>query len=232
MRRPVRTTLVVALSLLVCGIVIFDLAVSEAPLRPDDSVLLATKTGASNLVSAIYLGARLYDTLFEVLVFTVAVIGVCFYLSERPSTARPSAIPESHVLQASAQILFPLILLLGLYLTFFGHLSPGGGFSGGVVAASGLLLCVMSIGLDTVYRRLSGAGIERLEWALPMLIVAVCVLPLAFGRSPLSNLLPVGRARQVFGSPSILLLNILIGLKVLIGSWMVLHAFIRHRGEI
>jgi len=232
MRHPARTILAIALSLLVCGIVVFDLTIPDHPVRPDDASLLTTTTGASNLVSAVYLGARLYDTLFEVLVFTVAVIGVCFYLSERPSTARATSIPESHVLQASAQILFPLILLLGLYLTLFGHISPGGGFSGGVVAASGLLLCVMSIGLDTVYRRLTGAGIERLEWALPMMIVAVCVLPMIFGRPLLSNFLPVGRAGHVFGSPSILLLNILIGLKVLIGSWMVLHAFIRHRGEI
>jgi multicomponent Na+:H+ antiporter subunit B len=232
MMRRVRTALAVILSLLICGIVVLDLTVPDDPPRPDDSNLLAVETGAPNLVSAVYLEARLYDTLFELLVFTVAVIGVRFYLSHRPSTGRSTPIPESHVLQASAQILFPLILILGLYLAFFGHLSPGGGFSGGVVAASGLLLCVMSIGLDAVYSRLSGALAERLEWALPMMIVAVCVLPLAFGRPILSNLFPAGRAGHVFGSPSILLLNVLIGLKVLIGSWMVLHAFIHHRGEI
>lgn len=232
MKTLVRNILAVVLSLAVFGIVVFDLAIPEEPARVDDSALLAATTGAPNLVSAVYLGARLYDTLFEVLVFTVAVIGVRFYLLRRSSEAPSASIPESHVLQASAQILYPLILILGVYLTCFGHLSPGGGFSGGVVAASGLLLCVMSIGADTVYRRLSGAGIERLEWALPMLIVAACVLPLAFARPALSNLLPVGRAGHLFGSPSILLLNVLIGLKVLIGSWMVLYAFIRHRGEI
>ena len=232
MKRIVRAALAVALSLAACGIVIFNLSISEGAPHPDDQTLLATETGAPNLVSAIYLGARLYDTLFEVLVFTVAVIGVRFYLLRRPSTARATPIPESHVLQASAQILYPLTLILGLYLALFGHLSPGGGFSGGVVAASGLLLCVMSIGVETVYRRLSGAGIERLEWALPMVIVAICVLPFMFGRPILSSLLPIGRAGHVFGSSSILLLNVLIGLKVLIGSWMVLYAFILYRGEI
>jgi len=231
-KRIVRTALAIALSLAACGIVIFNLPISEGATHQNDMTRLATETGAPNLVSAIYLGARLYDTLFEVLVFTVAVIGVRFYLLRRPSTARATPIPESHVLQASAQILYPLTLILGLYLALFGHLSPGGGFSGGVVAASGLLLCVMSIGAETIYRRLSGAGIERLEWALPMVIVAVCVLPVVFTRPILSNSLPVGQAGHVFGSPSILLLNILIGLKVLIGSWMVLYAFILYRGEI
>ena len=232
MTRRTHVALAVLVSLAVAGIVIFDLVLPDGPVRPDDTALLAERTGASNLVSAVYLGARLYDTLFEVLVFTVAVIGVRFYLSKRPSTARSAPIPESTVLQASAQILFPLILLLGLYLTFFGHLSPGGGFSGGVVAASGLLLCVMSIGLETVYKRLSGPGVERLEWGLPMMIVAVCILPLAFAHPLLANLFPAGEAGRVFGTPSILLLNVLIGLKVLIGSWMVLYAFIKHRGEI
>ena len=224
--------LAVALSLAASGIVIFNLPISDVAGSSQDADLLLAETGAPNLVSAIYLDARLYDTLFEILVFTVAVIGVRFYLLLRGSSARATPIPESHVLQASAQILFPLTLLLGLYLTLFGHLSPGGGFGGGVVTASGLLLCVMSIGVQTVYRRLSGAGIERLEWALPMVIVAICVAPLLFGRPMLSSLLPVGRAGHVFGSPSILLLNVLVGLKVLIGSWMVLYAFIRHRGEI
>ncbi len=232
MKRRVRTALAVALSLAASGIVIFNLSAPDVAAPPHDADLLVSETGAPNLVSAIYLDARLYDTLYEILVFTVAVIGVRFYLLRRESSARATPIPESHVLQASAQILYPLTLLLGLYLTVFGHLSPGGGFGGGVVAASGLLLCVMSIGVQTIYRRLSGAGIERLEWALPMVIVAICVAPLLFGRPMLSNLLPVGRAGHVFGSSSILLLNILVGLKVLIGSWMVLYAFICHRGEI
>ena len=232
MKRIVRTALAVALSLAASGLVIFNLSNTEAVPSSQDADLLVAETGAPNLVAAIYLDARLYDTLFEILVFTVAVIGVRFYLLHRDSSARATPIPESHVLQASAQILYPLTLLLGLYLTLFGHLSPGGGFSGGVVAASGLLLCVMSIGVQTVYRRLSGAGIERLEWALPMVIVVVSVLPFLFGRPILSRLLPVGQAGHVFGSTSILLLNTLVALKVLIGSWMVLYAFIRHRGEI
>jgi len=231
-KRIVRTALAVALSLAASGLVIFNLSNTEAVPSSQDADLLVAETGAPNLVAAIYLDARLYDTLFEILVFTVAVIGVRFYLLHRDSSARATPIPESHVLQASAQILYPLTLLLGLYLTLFGHLSPGGGFSGGVVAASGLLLCVMSIGVQTVYRRLSGAGIERLEWALPMVIVVVSVLPFLFGRPILSRLLPVGQAGHVFGSTSILLLNTLVALKVLIGSWMVLYAFIRHRGEI
>jgi multicomponent Na+:H+ antiporter subunit B len=193
---------------------------------------LSARTGASNLVAAVYLSERLYDTLFELLVFSVAVLGVRFYLGERREAAISKPIPESHVVRASAEILFPLILLLGLYVTLLGHLSPGGGFAGGVVAASGLILCSIALGAEVVARRYHKARLERLEWGLPLAVLIWASLPLAFGMPLLADPLPRGEAGRLLSAGSIPIYNALIGLKVFIGAWLVVHAFIRHRGEV
>lgn len=193
---------------------------------------LASRTGAFNLVAAVYLDGRLYDTIFELIVFSVAVLGVRFYLSERKPTARPVVIPESHVVRASAEVLFPFILLLGIYLTAYGGLSPGGGFAGGTVAASGLMLCTIAIGADVVARRIGQASLERLEWVLPLLVITLAIVPAFLGKPPLAALVPPGRGGGILASGSILVYNLLIGAKVFIGSWIVIHGFIEHRGEI
>jgi len=193
---------------------------------------LASRSGALNLVASVYLDGRLYDTIFELIVFSVAVLGVRFYLSERKPSARPAPIPESHVVRASAEVLFPFILLLGIYLTAYGGLSPGGGFAGGTVAASGLMLCTIAIGANAVARRIGQASLERLEWGLPLAVIALAIVPTFLGNPPLAEILPTGRGGGIFASGSILLYNLLIGIKVFIGSWIVIHGFIEHRGEI
>jgi len=190
------------------------------------------ETGAVNLVSAIYLNYRLFDTLFEILVFSVAVLGVRFYLVGRGKEEAVEKIPESQVVRISADLLFPLILLLGIYLAVFGHLSPGGGFSGGVVAGSGLLLCAVALGTEAIARRFHEAAFERLEWVILLAILFLAVFPIALRHVPLTDLLPQGRAGSMLSGGSILIYNLLIGFKVFIGTWVIIYYFLRHRGEI
>ena len=190
-------------------------------------------TGAANLVSAIYLNYRLYDTLFEILVFSVAVLGVHFYLVQQKGSAEEVVhIPESQIIRTSADLLFPPILLLGIYLVLFGHLSPGGGFSGGTAAGTGLLFCAVALGADVVARRLHEASLERFEWGILLVILFLVLLPILFGRLPLTDLLPRGRLGNLLSGGSIPIYNALIGAKVFIGTWVVIYAFVRHRGEI
>lgn len=193
----------------------------------------AIDTGAANLVSAIYLNYRLFDTLFELLVFSVAVLGVRFYLAEqRGSEEEIARIPESQVIRTAADLLFPPILLLGIYLVLFGHLSPGGGFGGGTVAGTGLLLCAVALGADVVARRFHEATLERFQWEILLAILLLALIPVLLGRLPFTDLLPRGRLGSLASGGSILIYNALIGIKVFIGTWVVIYSFVRHRGEI
>jgi len=51
---------------------------------------------------------------------------------------------SNFMLQTASKILFPIIMLFGVYVMIYGHLSPGGGFQGGVIIASGVLLLLIS----------------------------------------------------------------------------------------
>jgi len=196
----------------------------------------ATLLGTRNVVSSIYLGTRFLDSVLELLVFAVAVLGVRHFLDETApgSTAEPpDPSSESHVVSAAARLMLPIVVLLGLYLAVHGHLSPGGGFSGGVVAASGLLMAAIAIGSAPVSRRLAPpTALERIEWSAMLLILALVVAPVAISLPPFSPLLPAGTVGRLASGGNVLPYNLLIAIKVFIGSWTVVQQFLRHRGGI
>ena len=235
MRRPRLPLILTAVVLAVafCAILIANFGFTgPASTSVERFVGAAERAGAVNMVSAIYLNVRLFDTLLEVLVFAVAVLGVRFYLTARGRPEAVEKIPESRVVGVAADVLLPLILLVSVYVTIHGHLSPGGGFSGGVIAGSGLLLAAMVAGTDAVDRRLGGRFLGRVEWAALLGVFVLASVPVALGRTPLSDLLPAGTPGAIGSGGSILLYNMLIGLKVFIGSWVIVKHFVDHRGEI
>lgn len=189
------------------------------------------ETGATNRVASIYLNYRLYDSLLEILVFFVAVLGVRFYLGARE---RPDVPPlaESEVVRTSAALLFPLAVLLGVYLAVLGQISPGGGFGAGVIAASGLLLTSIALGIDAIDRRIRRNAIERIERGALLVFLLLMLLPLPLGHPAFTDLLPKGSPGAVLSGGSIPLYNVLIALKVVTGSWLILRSFVRHRGEV
>jgi len=98
-----------------------------------------SEMGGENAVTAIYLGYRVYDTIFEALVLVVAVVAVLhmsFY--DRPMIADGihSDINRSGIAIFIIKIISPIILLFGIYLIVNGFLTPGGGFQGGVAIAT------------------------------------------------------------------------------------------------
>ena len=233
-----RTVIAVLAVLLVSGFCVLLVVTSgyQGPQKSTENPYLragASDTGAVNLVSGIYLNYRLYDSLFELLIFSMAVLGVRFYLnadqSKKPRVAR---VAESPVVRIGADLLFGPIIMIGVYLIIFGHLSPGGGFSGGAVGGTGLLLCAAALGAEVVARRFHEQVIEQIEWGILLVILLFAVTPVFFGRLPLTDLLKPGRAGSLFSGGTIPIHNLLIGVKVFIGTWVIIYSFIRHRGEI
>ena len=55
---------------------------------------------------------------------------------------------DDRILQGSAMVLTPIILLYGIYIILNGHLSPGGGFSGGAIVSAGLILYLVAFGFE------------------------------------------------------------------------------------
>ena len=67
------------------------------------------------------------------------------------------------IVKKISQIICPVIFIFGLYIIVHGHLSPGGGFSGGVILAGAFILQILSKGknLPNLYKE--EHGLEFLE---------------------------------------------------------------------
>lgn len=172
--------------------------------------------GAANGVAAIVLGSRLYDTLLEALVFALAMVGVRYTLRPLGRWPRP-AVPERGVVREVADILLPVVIVFAAYLAASGHLGPGGGFPAGAIAGSGLLLLAMAKGIERLSRELHEGALELAEYGAIAALIAVGILGLPLG---------------LRGSGLLVLFNFLIGVEVTVGTWVVLHYFGSHRGEI
>jgi multicomponent Na+:H+ antiporter subunit B len=119
---------------------------------------------------------------------------------------RPSEIVES-----GAQILVPLISILAAYIIMHGHLSAGGGFQGGAVIASAVLLLLLAVPGS----RLALDLLSFIEAAAGVLLVLVGIAGLVLAGGFLDNrVLPIGELGAFFSAGAIPLLSILLGIKV------------------
>lgn len=95
--------------------------------------------GIPNAVTVIILRNRLYDTIFEVVVFTIAIMGAYFLLAnERPSCAIYHFTDQPSIVLA--RLGATISALVSIELAIRGHLTPGGGFAAGVAGGTGLVL--------------------------------------------------------------------------------------------
>ena len=99
-------------------------------------------TGALNVVGALLLDYRAFDTLGETTVIFAAVSGVSILLSGGRRVQSGHGL--SYIVKRGMALLTPFILLYAASILFLGHLTPGGGFQGGSVFATvAILMCVV-----------------------------------------------------------------------------------------
>ena len=105
-----------------------------------DTELIVSKlvelTNIPNTVTSVILGTRLFDTIGEVTVFTLAGLGVKILLHKEESEKELFGIKDKTVIQL-LDLSALLCAFLAIELAIRGHLTPGGGFASGV---SGCLL--------------------------------------------------------------------------------------------
>jgi len=109
-----------------------------------------------NVVNVILVDFRALDTLGEIAVLAVAALGAFVLLRLGPTTSSVAARPSlpSVVLQTGARLLLALLLLASLFMLWRGHNEPGGGFIGGLFAASAVVLYLLAFGRDATTRLL------------------------------------------------------------------------------
>jgi multicomponent Na+:H+ antiporter subunit B len=139
---------------------------------------------------------------------------------------------SSKIIRTIAQKLFPFIMLFGFYLISHGHLSPGGGFQGGVVLGTAIILLALSHGIEQTEKIFKGRWLNMLEKLGILTLIFLGFLGIFFGYSFLGNFLPLGKPGQIASGGLMLPFNIAIGIKVAAGVSAIFYALIKYRGEI
>jgi multicomponent Na+:H+ antiporter subunit B len=217
---------------------------------PYGDVLNAVAVGerkATNVVAAVTFDYRGVDTLGEEYILFAAVVGVAVLLrAQRDEVENPPdedaadrrAPGTSNAVRVLGLALLGPTVLFGIYVVTHGHLSPGGGFTGGVVLATGALLVYLSGEYVTLRRVRPEVLIDMATSTGTVAFVGIGFLGLAVGGAFLQNVLPLGQPGTLLSAGTIPLINMAIGVEVAGGFVLLLSEFleqtlvIRRPGEI
>jgi len=178
-------------------------------------VVAPQQLSSPNVITGILLTYRAFDTLGEVAVLFMVAAGVGLVLggSDRPreAPATDATVPASELVVTGSSVLLPLIAIFAAYIIMNGHLSAGGGFQGGAVIASGVMLLLLA--RPDYQLNLDFLGItESLAGVLFVLVGVLCVI---FAGGFLDNrVLPLGQFGAFFSAGAIPVLSVLLGIKV------------------
>lgn len=136
------------------------------------------RSGVTHPVTAVLLNFRGYDTLLEVAVLLLALIGVIAAGGEeRTGMRRLPSVPHAF-LQSLARLMAPLMVLAAGYLLWAGSHRPGGAFQAAAVLAAGIVLLFLA----GLLSERPGAGLLRAGIIGGFLVfLAVASFPLAGG---------------------------------------------------
>ena len=129
----------------------------------------------------------------------------------------------SLIVKRITKITVSLIFLFGVYVVLHGHLTPGGGFAGGVIIALSFIHLVLAFGRKAAMQRLDQDIISVIESTGGLMFWGVALLGFLGGYFFL-NVLPHGKPFDLFSSGIIVLCNIAIFLKVGAGLFAIFIA--------
>ena len=189
----------------------------------------------TNMTSAVNFDYRGFDTLGEEFMLLCAVTGVTVLLrgqrgenrSARPGrTGRRPVLPRTDATVLTGRAGAGVLLLFGLYVALHAMTTPGGGFQGGVILASGVLLVFLGDGYVT-WRRLVRSEVMDACEGLGATLYGLCgfagvLLGLPFG----ANMLPVGTLGDVFSGGLMVVENAGVALAVSGGFAVVFIEFL------
>jgi multicomponent Na+:H+ antiporter subunit B len=124
---------------------------------------------------------------------------------------------NSVILRTVTKYLIPFIQLYGFYVIFHGHLSPGGGFAGGAVVGSSMILYTLVFGLKESKKIVSHKFTAILETGGILAYIFLGLVGVFWGKSFLTNLatgIQRGEPFSLFSAGIILYLSLAIGFKV------------------
>jgi multicomponent Na+:H+ antiporter subunit B len=180
---------------------------------------------------------RGFDTLIEEFILFTAAVGVVVLLRVQRASEEVPAEPEavrrptarSRSLRSVVTALVGPFLLLGIDIVVHGHLTPGGGFQGGVILMTALLLVYLGGTHLRLGRLRPLAAMEASEGVGAAGFALIGLGGIVLAGAYMENFLPFGRVSNLISGGTIPLLNIAVGLEVMGALLVVLGEFLDQR---
>ena len=183
------------------------------------------KTHAINDVTSIVFDFRGYDTMGEAFILMTAVTGavvILFAVKEGKRgriKMKNEDIRIKRVIQrCGCDAILPLALVYIFYIILHGHLSPGGGFQGGVLMVATLLLIYLGHGYAITYQAMRPRLLRKVEGLALAAYILLALLGVALGSRFCENVFyQFGQPGELFSTGTIFLMGTVVGIEVLAG---------------
>ena len=178
------------------------------------------ETGAVNTVAGMILDYRAFDTLGESFVLFTAMCAVTM-LMNAPGKRRVRKLDyevldyyQDPIIRTVCKLVIPIILMFGIYILLNGHLSPGGGFSGGAIMASALIIYALVWGGERASRAIPAKALRII--VLCALGFYACSKTYSFftGANHLHSIISPGTPGRILSAGLILPLSVGVGFVV------------------
>ena len=178
------------------------------------------ETRALNAVAGMMLDYRAFNTLGESFVPFAALCAVTVLMTRGrrkhplPSETDYADYYADPIVHTMCKVIIPVILVFGTYVLVNGHLSPGGGFSGGAILSSALIIYAMVWGDQRAHGAIREKTVRR-TMALAMGFYVVSkTCSFYMGANGMPDPISAGVPGRIFSAGLILPLNVAVGLAV------------------
>ena len=195
------------------------------------------ETGATNLVAGMILDYRAFDTLGESHVLFTGICAVMILLltgkEDKKKQLRYQAeealydVTGDPIVRIMAFFLMPCLLVFGIYVLLNGHLSPGGGFSGGAILGAAFILYSMAFGFEKTERFLNEKTIKVISCCSLGFYVVAKSYSFFTGANHLHSIISPGTPGAILSAGLIMPLNVAVGMVVACTMYSIFSFFKR-----
>jgi multisubunit Na+/H+ antiporter MnhB subunit len=136
------------------------------------------------------------------------------------------------IVKKTTQLIAGMIFMYGIYVITHGHLTPGGGFAGGVIIAGAFILITLAFGSDVLKLVKEELGTTMVESVATITVVLIGSAGFIFGtRAFFNNYLPKGVVGDLVSAGTLPLYNIFVGMEVAASIFIIFLSLIIFKEE-
>jgi multicomponent Na+:H+ antiporter subunit B len=138
----------------------------------------------------------------------------------------------SLIVKKTTQLISGMIFMYGIYVIVHGHLTPGGGFAGGVIMAGSLIVVILAYGSDFLKLVKEKMGTTVIESLATILVIVIAASGFLFGTKIFfNNFLPKGTVGHLISAGVLPLYNIFVGTEVAASIFIIFLSLIIFKEE-